>query len=63
MSNPKIVENLVTAALTVLAISLCFGCEAQPQTNSQTTINATKKVQFNVDLTSGFQKGTYNNFH
>ncbi|MBV6628101.1 MAG: hypothetical protein KI793_35150 [Rivularia sp. (in: Bacteria)] len=65
MLNSKMVKNFVKVALAVSVIGLSFGCEKSPeQNNPQTTSNSSKKVEFNVNVTSGNQKGkTLNGFY
>lgn len=58
MLNLKLLKNLATTALTVSVITLSLGCEkAREQNNPNTTTNPTKRVEFNVDVASGFHQG------
>lgn len=65
MFNTKLFKNFAKVALTVSVIGLSFGCEqSQKQSNPDTTTNPTKKVEFQVNVTSGNQKGqTLNGFY
>ncbi|MEM6754519.1 MAG: hypothetical protein AAF630_16295 [Cyanobacteria bacterium P01_C01_bin.38] len=58
MFNLKLLKGLATTALTISVITLSFGCEKAAEDNiADATSDATKKVDFKVNIASGLHEG------
>lgn len=58
MLNLKLLKGLATTALTLSVITLSVGCEKAKEDNiADATSDAAKKVDFKVNVASGFHEG------